>query len=76
MTSVVTWVRYDGTEETLPEEGKPVLVLYPENKSMRMATNSEGLTWVDFPDCLGSGSATIEDGDLWSYLPMPREADA
>lgn len=69
MTNVVTWVRYDGTEETLPEENEPVRLSRGELEIMCLFENC----WVDTTDSF-AGHPKI--GDLWCYLPTPPEADA
>lgn len=74
MTCVVTWVRYDGTEETLPEAGVAILLIRG-GLLMRQSYSfnpiaSEPL--AIFGDIV-SGLDAFCIGDLWAYLPAPPE---
>lgn len=69
-TSVITWYRYDGTPETLPEEDRTVII-----KTQKLITVGDrsmgswfvvGNTFVDNPVEL-----PCKKGDLWAYLPEP-----
>lgn len=66
MQTVINWTRYDGTPETLPGEGKLVLV----HSEGRVSSRALGA------GCLDGGawfylhrSRPIEIGDLWAPWP-------
>lgn len=60
-TSVVRWVRYDGTPETMPDEDRAVMV---------SSWDGFGISVVDNPV---EAEEIICTGDLWAYLPEPPE---
>lgn len=67
-TSVVRWVKYDGTPETLPERMRNCLFVRPFCHGMMirfLATGNRG--WVCADGCHGDFDKKI--GDLWAYLP-------
>lgn len=74
MTSVVQWVRYDGTEETLPKKGPEILHL--ALPSQRWASgvfsgerNGQTNQILDEDGC----GWELGVGDLWAYRPAPPE---
>ena len=72
MTSIVTWHRYDGTPETLPERCKPVLAFLTVERDVFPAYRWE-YEDREFWQILASDSRSIIVGDLWAYLPEPPE---
>jgi|GEM_PF-6563006 len=78
MQTVITWTRYDGTPETLPEEGIEVIVVRGDSvvpASMAIEdTGDSASTWWDLPR---GNCARVLIGDLWAPWPeAPKEVDA
>ena len=73
MTSVIRWVRYDGTPETLPENYKTLLLCPVHGGGVFPAYRWEYESH-EFWQVLASESRRIEIGDLWAYLPEPPES--
>lgn len=86
MTSIVQWVRYDGTPETLPEIHKPVL-LYRKDGRFGIDSPYDDAPYFDYIITHltplhktqlawdGMTMDAVEIGDHWSYPTLP-EADA
>lgn len=74
-TSIVKYITYDGTEETLPAIGEPVIVFlaritpYPyEFRLTELAHNkTRGMAWK-----IGIGARKAEIGDKWANVPRPE----
>lgn len=58
--SVVTWVRYDGTPETLPDGNSRILHFWLKAPD-----------WVIVWDVADGLAEVIQAGDLWAYFPDP-----
>lgn len=75
MTSVVTWVRYTGEPETLPEEDRTVIL-----KTQKLVTVGDRslASWFVVGNTFTSNPVELPCliDDLWSYLPTPPEANA
>ena len=75
--TVVQWVTYDGTPETLPEECNWVLVARPEHAPWPTQLDcSRGFPeWGTF-EWPGDSvfPISVHPGDCWAYLPTPPEA--
>jgi hypothetical protein len=81
MTSIIHWVRYDGTPETLPE----MIVAEPFSLcraySLPVILNKAGCKSIAMDKLIPWGNAIVcmntdrelEIGDLWAYLPEPPE---
>ncbi len=65
-TSILRWTRYDGTPETLPEEGKEIIV---KGEKFLPFCLWEG-HWID---CTDSFARDFNVGDEWAYLPERDE---
>ncbi len=72
MTSVIHWTRYDGTEETLPENNgkystRPVLAAF----GGQVGQANLRIEGVEHPSWTDDNFYTqkIEIGDMWAYLP-------
>lgn len=59
-TSVVRWVRYDGTPETLPDHYEWILFTKVNKRKF-------------VPEVCKSEFADLNMGDIWAYLPEPPE---
>jgi len=72
ITTTLTWTRYDGTPETLPEEGKPCIVCADEGGSFNMghAQYTKDGWWVfyDF-------DVPARVDDLWAPWPVAPEVE-
>ena len=75
--STIAWTRFDGTPETLPPEGRPVLVYtcgdgngYPGVYALGR-DGVWGLVWQnpDFQDIQGDVMAVVEVDDCLGLLP-------
>lgn len=74
--TTITWTRYDGTPETLPENKRHLMVVlvtgyYTANPGEVLMgwTDADGYIsvqpWEESPE----GCLRLEDGDLWAYWP-------
>ena len=83
-TSTITWTKYDGRPETLPEAVSPVLIHRKQGTALfgwRYGLFGEALE--NFPEGIGiwkipfcDEEIEISVGDLWSYFPgPPKEKD-
>ena len=84
MTSVIRWVRYDGTPETLPEMGWYCLyvsVFWDDNKNPMQGSmhryrsaKTDGINWSSQ---YFSEDIPVIAGDMWAYLPhLPESHNA
>jgi hypothetical protein len=78
--STIAWTRFDGTPETLPPEGRPVLAYTssadtpdcPSPAILVLARDGQrGLVWQnsDFQDIQGDVMGEVEIDDCWGFLP-------
>lgn len=75
MTSVVNWVCYDGSSETLPEEEKPVLLAKALGFGDQFVYRHDD-GWAIFERRTGYyPEYPRKVGDLWAYLPRPPETE-
>ncbi|GEB79739.1 hypothetical protein DDE01_11540 [Desulfovibrio desulfuricans] len=73
ITTTLTWTRFDGTPETLPDNG--VFVLLADKTKVREALLFAG--YEDDNDMWAWGfgdSKPLEIGDLWAPWPVAPEA--
>ena len=69
ITTTLTWTRYDGTPETLPEDGIDVLLCADgEVRDTAYFFSEEENEW-----CIGPHSIELSVGDLWAYWPEAPE---
>lgn len=79
-TSVVRWVRYDGTSETLPEKGKIILVKFPDCNDPQAAYVATDYCIEVFGADGNRGKVlSMRDGKtrlgyMWASLPMVPES--
>lgn len=77
-TSIVRWVRYDGTPETLPGKGKDVILRMAGEDEFEIAQFDDSPVSVisgPKPDWVKSSGCCypVQVGDLWAYLSQPPE---
>jgi Lar family restriction alleviation protein len=74
MTNVITWTRYDGTPETLPEIGEFVLLNTKDKGVIGVwwSDRDDGIDfWLHPTGCREAAAIEVALGDLWVYLPQP-----
>ena len=72
--SAITWVKYDGTQETLPEINRDILVF--DRECGMLCARREGVMWTSAtyatdPYCDDYICGGWNKGDLWGYPPTP-----
>ena len=75
ISTTLTWTRYDGTPETLPEKG-PVVLYWRDGHvpfPTKHAHHDDGRPVVVHPDTMSRGWF-LSPGDLWAYIPERPEA--
>lgn len=70
-TSVVRWVKYDGTPETLPERNHCQVLFFRKGETQGMYFYHK---FGEHIELLSYGEQIIpKKGDLWAYFPEPPE---
>ena len=68
ITTTLTWTRYDGTPETLPEGGVTVLLARPDWEVEVWDTQFTSGKWYG-----RRVNTPLEVGDTWAYWPEAPE---
>lgn len=71
ITTTLTWTRYDGTVETLPEHHKTVMVSRRGRTLPHALYRSRGTFMATT-----TGGVMLQIGDLWALWPEAPEVEA
>ena len=74
LTTILSWKRYNGKKDTLPKEGRYVMVCRCKGfrqlgipRKCKLRVYPWGMSWS------GGAASPVRNGDTWTYWPTAPE---